>query len=223
MICVLVDMKNESTWYVGHYLAYCTSLGWCMMISVEHSVELVDGGIRSTRRKPASVPICPPQIPHDLIWDQTWATEVGNQLNTGRTSVRNKVLPVFNWYTRNRMHNPMIKMGNQFLTTWVMAQPLSIWKSKDQLMEYMKLKFAVLLNSDWSTWISFGYTCLFKFWIMCCLISVKSEFNWDVNLLRVLITAQFSLLRDCVGNSTRDFCTCGIFARPVASKLKKGT
>jgi hypothetical protein len=24
-----------------------------------------------TRRKPAQVPLCPPQIPHDLTWDRT--------------------------------------------------------------------------------------------------------------------------------------------------------
>jgi hypothetical protein len=28
-------------------------------------------GNRSTRRKPAPVLLCPPQIPHDLTWDQT--------------------------------------------------------------------------------------------------------------------------------------------------------
>jgi hypothetical protein len=43
------------------------------------------GGIRigrgnqSTQRKPAPVPLCPPQIPHDLTWDRTWATAVGSQ------------------------------------------------------------------------------------------------------------------------------------------------
>jgi hypothetical protein len=26
-------------------------------------------GNRSTRRKPAPVPLCPPQMPHDLTWD----------------------------------------------------------------------------------------------------------------------------------------------------------
>jgi hypothetical protein len=31
--------ETESTWYVGHYLAYCTSPGWYMMMSVEQSVE----------------------------------------------------------------------------------------------------------------------------------------------------------------------------------------
>jgi hypothetical protein len=27
---------------------------------------MIDKGTRSTRRKPAPVPLCPPQIPHDL-------------------------------------------------------------------------------------------------------------------------------------------------------------
>jgi hypothetical protein len=25
------------------------------------------------------VPVCPPQIPHDLTWAQTWSAAVGNQ------------------------------------------------------------------------------------------------------------------------------------------------
>jgi hypothetical protein len=36
-------------------------------------------GNRSTRRKPAPVPLCPPQIPHYLIWDRTRAAAVGSQ------------------------------------------------------------------------------------------------------------------------------------------------
>jgi hypothetical protein len=35
-------------------------------------------GNRSTRRKPAPVPLCPPQIPHDLTWDRTQAATVGS-------------------------------------------------------------------------------------------------------------------------------------------------
>jgi hypothetical protein len=34
---------------------------------------------RSTQRKPAPVPLCPPQIPHDLTWDWTRAATVGSQ------------------------------------------------------------------------------------------------------------------------------------------------
>jgi hypothetical protein len=39
----------------------------------------IDRGNQSTRRKPAPVPICPPQNPHDLTWDVTQAEEVGSQ------------------------------------------------------------------------------------------------------------------------------------------------
>jgi hypothetical protein len=36
-------------------------------------------GNRSTRRKPAPVPLCPPQIPHDLTRVRTRAAAVGSQ------------------------------------------------------------------------------------------------------------------------------------------------
>jgi hypothetical protein len=34
---------------------------------------------RSTRRKSAPVPLCPPQIPHDQTWDRSRAAAVGSQ------------------------------------------------------------------------------------------------------------------------------------------------
>jgi hypothetical protein len=40
-------------------------------------------GNLSAQRKPASVPLCPPQIPHDLTWARTRAAAVGTpQLST---------------------------------------------------------------------------------------------------------------------------------------------
>jgi hypothetical protein len=39
----------------------------------------IDRGNRSTRRKPAKVPLCQPQIPHDLIWTRTQAPAVGSR------------------------------------------------------------------------------------------------------------------------------------------------
>jgi hypothetical protein len=36
-------------------------------------------GNRSTWRKPARAPLCPPQIPLDQTWDQTRAAAVGSQ------------------------------------------------------------------------------------------------------------------------------------------------
>jgi hypothetical protein len=39
----------------------------------------IDRGNRSTRRKPASVPLCPPQIPHGLTRVRTRAAAVGSK------------------------------------------------------------------------------------------------------------------------------------------------
>jgi hypothetical protein len=38
---------------------------------------MLDKGNRSTRRKPAPVPLCPPQIPHDLTPARTRSPAVG--------------------------------------------------------------------------------------------------------------------------------------------------
>jgi hypothetical protein len=45
-------------------------------------------GNRSTRRKPAPVPLCPPQISHDLTWDRTRAAVVGSQRLTAWAMAR---------------------------------------------------------------------------------------------------------------------------------------
>jgi hypothetical protein len=37
-------------------------------------------GMRSTRRKPAPLSLCPPQIPDDLTWDLTRTAAMGNCL-----------------------------------------------------------------------------------------------------------------------------------------------
>jgi hypothetical protein len=39
----------------------------------------IDKGIRSTRRKPAPAPLCPPQFPHDMTQARTRAAAVGSQ------------------------------------------------------------------------------------------------------------------------------------------------
>jgi hypothetical protein len=45
-------------------------------------------GNRSTRRKPAPAPLCPPQIPHDQTRAQTRAAAVGSQRLTAWGMVR---------------------------------------------------------------------------------------------------------------------------------------
>jgi hypothetical protein len=39
----------------------------------------IDKGNQSTQRKPAPVPLFPPQIPHGVTWDHTQTSTVGNQ------------------------------------------------------------------------------------------------------------------------------------------------
>jgi hypothetical protein len=41
-------------------------------------------GNGSTRREPASVPLCSPQIPYDLTWARTRAAAVGSRRLTAR-------------------------------------------------------------------------------------------------------------------------------------------
>jgi hypothetical protein len=48
----------------------------------------IGGGNRNTRRKPAPVPLCPPQIPYDLTLDLTWAAAIGSQRLTAWTMAR---------------------------------------------------------------------------------------------------------------------------------------
>jgi hypothetical protein len=46
-------------------------------------------GNRSTRRKPAPVPLCPPQqVPHYLTWARSWAAAVGSRRLTAWAVVR---------------------------------------------------------------------------------------------------------------------------------------
>jgi hypothetical protein len=53
-------------------------------------------GNRSTRRKPAPVPLCPPQIPHDLTWTRTRAVAVGSQRLTAWAMARPSNSTIYN-------------------------------------------------------------------------------------------------------------------------------
>jgi hypothetical protein len=63
-------------------------LGMWATVVILYQPRMIDGddygavgGMRIGRgnRKPAPVPLCPPQIPHDLTWDRTQAATVGSQ------------------------------------------------------------------------------------------------------------------------------------------------
>jgi hypothetical protein len=48
----------------------------------------ISRGNRSTRRKPAPMPLCPPQIPHDLTWAGSRAAAVGSRRVTAWAMAR---------------------------------------------------------------------------------------------------------------------------------------
>jgi hypothetical protein len=59
------------------------------MMMDDDECEAVGGmlgmGNQSTRRRPAPVPLCPPEIPHDLTWAITRAAAVGRRPANGLT------------------------------------------------------------------------------------------------------------------------------------------
>jgi hypothetical protein len=54
---------------------------------------------------------------------------------------------------------------------------------------------------------------------MWCLISVKNEFKWDMNLL--LMTAQYSLLHDCVGEQHKEFLCLWYICKTSTQQIKE--
>jgi hypothetical protein len=72
--------ETESTRYCGH----CFGLLYQLRMRDDDDCGAIGGmrigrGNRGTWRKPDSVSLCPPQIPHDLTWARTRTAAVGSQ------------------------------------------------------------------------------------------------------------------------------------------------
>jgi hypothetical protein len=80
---------NQVHCYCGHLLASCTGSGWQMVMIVEQLLEWMSGrGNRTTRRKSASVRVCPPEIPHKLMWARSQGAAVrSRQLTAWSTAL----------------------------------------------------------------------------------------------------------------------------------------
>jgi hypothetical protein len=70
--------------YHHHHHHHIWDLWWtkyseetCLSVTLSTTNPICGGG-RSTRRKPASVSLCPPQIPYDVILARTLVTAMGN-------------------------------------------------------------------------------------------------------------------------------------------------
>jgi hypothetical protein len=83
---------NISTYYSSSFLWDWVHLLRRPLIGLLYQPRMIDddeygvvGGMRigrgnrSTRRKPAPVPLCLPQIPHELLWARTRAAAVGSR------------------------------------------------------------------------------------------------------------------------------------------------
>jgi hypothetical protein len=71
------DVQIWSTRNVGHFCPIAPAPGDCE--DGEFGGIKIGRGNRSTRRKPAPAPLCPPQFPLDQRRARTWAAAVWNQ------------------------------------------------------------------------------------------------------------------------------------------------
>jgi hypothetical protein len=69
-------------------------------------------GNRSTRRKPAPLPLCPPQIPHDLIWAWNRAAALGSRRQTA-------------WFMAQPFVYPFNSLRNLVPAAWILF-PISL-------------------------------------------------------------------------------------------------
>jgi hypothetical protein len=86
-----------------------------MMMSVEAVRGMIGRGNRSARRKPAPVPLCSPQIPHDLTWARTRAAAVGSR----RLTAWAMALPYLkhNYFTGKISHRVRCTAQNWFTSS----------------------------------------------------------------------------------------------------------
>jgi hypothetical protein len=91
-MCGLTEAQNIFYWFIP-FISLCgvrlsplgtSATNWPIVPApmIDDECGAVYGmrvgrGNRSTRRKPAQVPLCPPRIPHDLTWARTRADAVG--------------------------------------------------------------------------------------------------------------------------------------------------
>jgi hypothetical protein len=80
----------------------------------------IDRESRSTRRKPAPAPLCPPQIPLDQTRDQTQAAAVGSQRLTAWAMARPDSLRFRNWSETKRFTDALCsKVGATRIDGWM--------------------------------------------------------------------------------------------------------
>jgi hypothetical protein len=114
---------------------------------------------RSTRRKPAPAPLCPPQIPHDLTWARTRAAAVGSQL-------------LASWAMEGHICNGI---RPRILNENVLSCVNSIFTTRAPLMDTKKIIFSRLaLEEIFTRLFTYRYT-----WQHC-------EINWHYTYMIII-------------------------------------
>jgi hypothetical protein len=83
---VVGGVQTGPTGHVGHFWPIVLAPGDCE--DGEFGGIRIGRGNRSTRRKPAPAPLCPPQIPLDQTRARTRVTAVGSQRLTASAMAR---------------------------------------------------------------------------------------------------------------------------------------
>jgi hypothetical protein len=86
---------------------------------------------RSTQRKPVPVPICPPQIPHDLTWDRNQSSAMGNWLLTTRAMA---------WQTSELP----IHLHNQHIMYSYLLYVVHFWSVGHEYSAFVQMKLLLL-------------------------------------------------------------------------------
>jgi hypothetical protein len=96
--------ETEITWYVGHYLTYCTSSGWWRMMSMQQSVGWTAGEFEALGE---NLPQCHfVHYPNELTWGQTRTTKVGSRRPTDWAMARKSTIPwKWNAYRRSALRS----------------------------------------------------------------------------------------------------------------------
>jgi hypothetical protein len=118
-------------------------------------------GNRSTRRKPAPVPLSPPQIPHDLTWARTRAAAVGSRWLTAWAMVRPLsvgllyiLTAVSSWFFPVSTERYSTSSSSKFLpicNTYLIPSNLISCYTSSKILTQLKCKI-MIRDRNWRTW-----------------------------------------------------------------------
>jgi hypothetical protein len=138
--------------------------------------------------KPFPVPLCPPQIPHDLTWARIRAVAVGSR----RLTAWAMALPVFrkSWCIYVKLEGKLdfvLKFGEKYLVKKSIGNTRHIWRV--YLLRYNAMKFVESQPSfrrNMSLWLLIASR-----WFLAWLEDGTHMFLWNVGWISTEYTALY--------------------------------